>query len=55
MIRVANTSAVVSCAAGLTAWLPQLELYIRVFGGIIAAIAGLLAIFVHIRTLRKKK
>lgn len=55
MLRLANTSAAVSCAAGITAWLSQFELYIRVFGGMIAAVAGVLAIIVHLRTLRKNK
>lgn len=55
MLRTANASAVVSCAAGLAAWLPQIELYVRIFGGLVAATAGALAIIVHVRTLRKKE
>lgn len=55
MIRVANTSAAISCAAGLAAWLQPLELYIRIAGGLVALAAGILTIVIHVRTLRKGK
>lgn len=48
-------SAGVSVAAGIGSWLPVLETTLRVCGSIVALVAGLLAIYIHVRTLRKGK
>lgn len=54
MKYAANASAVVSVCSAVIPWLESLEHMLRISGIVVALVAGVLSIVIHIRTLRKK-
>jgi hypothetical protein len=51
--RAAHAAAILSSGSALTAWVATALPYVQLMAGCVAIVAGLFAIAVHVRKLRK--
>lgn len=55
MTHGGHVSAVVAACSGVVAWLPTVELAVRLCGGLVAIAAGIVSILVHLHNRKAKK